>query len=98
MTDPDGMDLQVRRDSSDLELNLLTGKVEQIVKIASANFLAYYLNLPYTAGLGFPFERNKEQRFAYPKIVFITLEEDEISYARYYPCSRNGKWIVYTNL
>ncbi len=81
----------VSRSKAPLRITVFNDTIQKTIAIKSKNSFAYWLNLyPITLWTGFLIDRHKPKRYAYPKLIYIDLNDTIPRYFTYYPWSMKG--------
>ncbi|WKN43043.1 hypothetical protein [Tunicatimonas pelagia] len=73
----------VDRSPEPIELSVKQDSLFQSISIPSKNAHAYYLNIVYSAGLGMLADKDRPERYAYPRRIYLDLAETPPTYDRY---------------
>ncbi|MEM9671061.1 MAG: hypothetical protein AAF992_00605 [Bacteroidota bacterium] len=73
----------VNRSPEPVQLSVEQDSLYHSIRIPSKNSLAYYLNIVYTAGLGMLADKDRPERYAYPRQVYFNLAETPLAYSRH---------------
>lgn len=86
--------LDVPRSPSPLQVFVIDTSARTELLLPSRNSSAYYLNLLYNGGIGMWWERDRLERYTYPKNVYLDLEGEEIRWLRFSPKGRKGEKVL----
>lgn len=80
----------VARSKAPLEVKFVAGSVEKAVSIPYRRSFAYYLNIPYTYGLGMFVDQTNPKRFTYPRRIYLDSNWVLLNDFNRFPTTRKG--------
>ncbi len=80
--------LIVPRQKAPLELTVFNDSISSTFSIKSKNAPEYWLNIYFNYGIGMFFDRNKPQRYSYPKNLYFTKQNNGFTYTTYEPFNK----------
>lgn len=90
--------LSVLRNRSPLQIFAQTDSLQKRLLLPAKNSSAYYLNLLYNAGIGMWVERDRLQRYAYPKRIYLDMADSSPDYRKYGPANHKAELFLHVSL
>lgn len=80
----------VARSKAPLDIQFIADTVQKVVSIPFRRSVAYYLNIPYTYGLGMLVDQTNPKRFTYPRRIYLDSNWALVNDFSRFPTIRKG--------
>jgi len=90
--------LLVLRDKENLSIVAITDSITKTIDVKSKNSFWYWVNIPYTAGIGMLIDRENPERYSYPKRIYINSTDTINKYYSYSQSDNKGELHLHLSL
>lgn len=90
--------LTIERKNAPIEIIAITDSLKKKVTINRINSSEYWLNVPYTFGIGMLIEKNSPKRFTYPLRIYLNSSDTINRYFSYEQGNNKGQLLLHLSL
>jgi len=90
--------LWVERKKELLSIVTITDSITKTIEIKPRNSFMYWVNIPYTYGIGMLVDMNNPKRYSYPKRIYINSTESRSNYYHFSQSDNKGEVHLHVSL